>query len=245
MEIKGFVDVSLVDWDGRVSSVIFLPRCNLRCPYCYNSTLVLHPGELPTVPFKEIEDYLKQHRDWIDGVVITGGEPTVHEGLLNLCSKIKGMGFLVKLDTNGTNPGMVKALIEKGMVDYVALDVKAPLKEEKYSVASGINAKILLGKIRETVKTLLDCKVESEFRTTLVPTLHEKADVEEICKEIRGCQKYVIQNFKGGVETINPNFKGLKPFTDREMKAFLTLAKKFVPNTILRGAPTLSSQMER
>jgi len=235
MEIKGFVDVSLVDWDGRVASVLFLPRCNLRCPYCYNSTLVLHPEDLPTVPFKEIGDYLKQHRDWIDGVVITGGEPTVHGDLPNLCSKLKDIGFLVKLDTNGTNPSMVRTLIEKGMVDYIALDVKAPLKEEKYPAVSGVDTKILLEKIRETVETLLDSKVEYEFRTTLVPTLHEKADVEEICMEIRGCQKYVIQNFKGGVETINPNFKGLKPFTDREMEAFLMLARKYVPDTILRG----------
>jgi pyruvate formate lyase activating enzyme len=233
MDIKGFVDLSLVDWDGRVSSVIFLPRCNLRCPYCYNSTLVLHPVELPTVPFKEIEDYLKQHRNWIEGVVITGGEPTVHEDLLNLCSKIKGMGFLVKLDTNGTNPNVVKRLIEKGMVDYVALDVKAPLKEEKYSVASGVDAKILLEKIRETIKILLDFKADYEFRTTLVPTLHEKTDVEEICREIRGCKKYVFQNFRSDVETINPAFKGLKPFTDREMEAFLMLARKYVPDTIL------------
>jgi len=235
MDIKGFVDLSLVDWDGRVSSVLFLPRCNLRCPYCYNSTLVLRPGELPTVPFRQIEDYLKQHGDWIDGVVITGGEPTVHGGLLNLCSKLKDIGFLVKLDTNGTNPNIVRKLIEKGMVDYVALDVKAPLNEEKYSAASGIDAKIFLGKIRETLKTLLDFKVDYEFRTTLVPTLHEKEDVEEICKEIRGCKKYVIQNFKGDVETLNPNFKGLKPFTDREMEAFLMLARKYVPDTILRG----------
>ena len=235
MDIKGFVDVSLVDWNGMVSSVIFLPRCNLRCPYCYNSALVLRPEASPTVPFKEIEGYLKQHRDWIDGVVITGGEPTVHEDLFSLCSKIKGMGFSVKLDTNGTNPNMVRALIERGMVDYVALDVKAPLKEEKYSAASGVDAKNFLKKIGETVKTLLGSKVDHEFRTTLVPTLHEKEDVEEICREISGCKKYVIQNFKGDVETLNPYFKGLKPFTDREMEAFLMLARKYVPDTILRG----------
>jgi len=234
MDIKGFVDVSLVDWDGMVSSVIFLPHCNLRCPYCYNSTLVLHPEDLPTVPFREIEDYLKQHWDWIDGVVITGGEPTVHEDLPNLCSKIKGMDFLVKLDTNGTNPSMVRTLIEKGVVDYVALDLKAPLKEEKYSAASGVDAKIFLGKIRETVKTLLDFKVDYEFRTTLVPTLHEKADVEEICREVRGCRKYALQNYRGDVEPINPKFKALKPFTNGEMNNFLETAKRIISNTILR-----------
>jgi len=234
MEIKGFVDVSLVDWDGRVSSVIFLPSCNLRCPYCYNSTLVLHPGGLPTVPFREIEDYLERHRGWIDGVVVTGGEPTVHGDLPDLCSKIKGMGFLVKLDTNGTNPTVVRTLIEKGIVDYVALDVKAPLKEEKYSAASGVDAKIFLEKVRETIATLLDFRVDYEFRTTLVPTLHERADVEEICREIRGCGKYALQNYRGDVEPLDPRFKALKPFTNGEMNIFLETAKRIIPNAILR-----------
>ncbi len=129
---------------------------------------------------------------------------------------------------------MVRALIEKGLVDYVALDVKAPLNEEKYSVASGVDAKILLGKIRETVETLLDFKVEYEFRTTLVPTFHEKADVEEICMEIRGCRKYALQNYRGDVEPMNPKFKALKPFTKDEMNIFLETAKKIISNTILR-----------
>src|SRR3990170_4888248 len=121
MKIKGFVGVSLSDWDGKVSSVIFLPRCNLRCPFCYNQSLV------------PIESYLETNQMWIDGVVITGGEPTLHEDLGLLCERIKKIGLDVKVDTNGTNPAIISSIIQKQFVDYVALDVKAQLIEEKYS----------------------------------------------------------------------------------------------------------------
>jgi pyruvate formate lyase activating enzyme len=234
MEIKGFVDISLVDWDGKVSSVIFLPHCNLRCPYCCNSALVLHSETLSTIPFEEIESYLKKNHEWIDGVVITGGEPTIHVDLPDLCSKIKKLGFLVKLDTNGTNPTMVKGLIDKGLIDYVAMDIKGPLTEEKYSKACGINAKNLLEGIRETIDVLLGLGVEHEFRTTVVPSLHGKEDIEEICQQIRGCRKYALQNFKSEVKTINPSYNGIKPFTDEEMKIFLEAVRRTVSNTILR-----------
>ena len=115
MEIKGFIDISLVDWDGKISSVVFLAGCNLRCPFCYNVNLVLHPKKLPTIPFEQIGDRLKNKRGSIDDIVITGGEPTIQSDLLELCKRIKEKGFLVKLDTNGTNPVMVKELIDKSL----------------------------------------------------------------------------------------------------------------------------------
>lgn len=233
MEIKGVVDVSLVDWDGKVSSVFFLPSCNFRCPFCQNSALVLHPETEETIPFERVEGYLKKQKGWIDGVCITGGEPTLHSDLLNLCSKLKKMGFLAKLDTNGTSPKIVKELIEKRLVDYIALDIKAPLTVEKYSKATGINAEKLLSKVKETIRILLKSGIDYEFRTTIVPTLHEKEDIEEICRSIEGCKKYVIQNFRGE-NTIDPEFSKLKPFSEKEMRMFLNIAKKFLPNTKLR-----------
>lgn len=235
MEIKGFINISLVDWDGKVSSVIFLPNCNMRCPFCYNTTLVLQPDKLPTIPFEHIEKSLQKNRGWIDGVVVTGGEPTIHDDLPALCEKMKALDFSIKLDTNGTNPNMIKELIDKRLVDYVALDVKGPLTQEKYSRAVGVDANLLLRKIEETIDILLRGEVEYEFRTTVVPTLHENRDIEEICRRIRGCRKYVIQNFKSDVEIIDPRFKNLKPFSKVEMNAFFVIAKTLVPNTILRG----------
>jgi pyruvate formate lyase activating enzyme len=237
MEIKGFIDISLVDWDGEISSVIFLAGCNLRCPFCYNVNLVLHPEKLPTIPFEHIEDRLKKSRGWVDGVVILGGEPTIHSDLLGLCEKIKEMGFLVKLDTNGTNPVMVKELIDKRLVDYIAMDIKAPLTVEKYSKVCGVNVENLIGKIEETTDLLLMDEVECEFRTTVVSSLHDERDIEEICQRIKGCRKYVIQNYKGDVETVDPKFNG-QPFSEEKMRMFLTTAKKIIPNTTLRGAQT-------
>jgi len=234
MEIKGFIGVSLIDWDGKVSSVIFLPSCNMRCPFCYNTKLVLHSNQMPTVPLEKIWNYLKKNRDWIDGVVITGGEPTIHKDLSILCQEIKKLDFLVKLDTNGTNPKMIGELIDKELIDYIAMDVKAPFREEKYSKASGVNTTALLPKIEQTTQTLLEGGVEYEFRTTLVPTLHTKSDIREICEKIKGCKKYVLQSFRADVETIDPSFQKLKPFSKAEIESFFHAAKKLTPNTILR-----------
>ena len=235
MEIKGFVDLSLVDWDGKVCSVIFLPGCNLRCPFCYNTALVLHPEKLPTIPFEEIEDYLKKNHGWIDGVVITGGEPTIHDDLQNLCQKINELGLLVKVDTNGTHPVIIKELVKERFVNYIAMDIKAPLTEEKYSRVSGVNSKAVLENIKETINALLKLNIDYEFKTTMVPTLHEKEDIEQICQKIRGCRKYAIQNYRGDVETIDPNLKNLKPFSEEKMREFLVTAQKIIPNAMLRG----------
>jgi len=234
MDVKGFVGISLVDWDGKNSSVIFLPNCNLRCPFCQNAKLVLQPSQLPSVPPERIWNYLQKNTSWIDGVVITGGEPTLHEDLPTLCQQIKKIGFPVKLDTNGTNPAMITNLISEGLVDYVAMDLKAPVTEEKYSIAAGVNIASLLPKIEQSIQTLLAEKVDYEFRTTLVPTIHRPADIELICGRIKSCRKYALQNFRADFETIDPNFQKLNAFLNEDVNAFFQAARKIVPNTILR-----------
>jgi pyruvate formate lyase activating enzyme len=233
-EIKGFVDLSLVDWDGKVSAVIFLPHCNFRCPFCYNSTLVLEPEKMTTIPYEEIGRYLTTNKSWLDGVAITGGEPTVQQELPTLCRRIKKLDLKVKLDTNGTNSPMVKTLIAEELVDYIALDVKAPLSNKKYSQSVGIDAEKLLPEVETTIDLLLENPVDYEFRTTLVPTIHEKSDIQRICGRIQGCKKYALQNFRSGVETLDPKYSNLKSFSPSEMKAFLKLARKTVFNTFLR-----------
>lgn len=238
MEIRGFIDLSLSDWDGKLCSVIFLPGCNLRCPFCYNSTLVLHPETVETVPFLAVEDYLGKQRSWIDGVCITGGEPMIHKDLPELCSKLKETGFLVKVDTNGTYPKMVKTLMENGLVDYIALDIKAPLTVEKYSKATGANVEKLLEKVDESIKMLLGSNMDYEFRTTVVPTLHEEQDLREICDSVKGCKKYVLQKFdvSFGKKTMDPDFSKLKSFSDEKMKNFLAIAQALLPNVRLRSS---------
>jgi pyruvate formate lyase activating enzyme len=235
MDIKGFIDTSLIDWDGKVSSVVFLPGCNLRCPFCHNSSLVLNGESMQTIPLSEIEEYLRRNRHWIEGVVITGGEPTIHGDLLDLCREMRKLEMLVKVDSNGTNPKMIKQLIDKELVDFVAMDVKAPLIEEEYSKACGVNTRTMLGSIRETVELLLKGDIKYEFRTTFVPGIHKKEDVELICQELRGCDKYFLQKFRAGVKTMNPEFESLKPFSERTIKTFLRIAKNMIPNASLRG----------
>jgi pyruvate formate lyase activating enzyme len=146
------------------------------------------------------------------------------------------MGFLVKVDTNGTNPLMMKELMDGGLIDYIAMDIKAPLTVEKYSRAAGINAEKLLGKVKETIRILLESKMDYEFRTTVVPTLHEEEDIKEICDGVKGCKKYVLQKFDVslGKTTIDPDFSKLRPFTDEKMKTFLTIAQELLPNVKLR-----------
>jgi len=232
--IKGFIDISLVDWDGKVSSVIFLPNCNFRCPFCQNAKLVLNPDEIPTISFEEIENRLRRLKNWIDGVVITGGEPTLHNKLRLLCAKLKELGFKVKLDTNGTNPNFLQGLMNEKLIDYVALDVKAPLNQEKYLKATGVRSDKLLEKILETLNILREGTIEYEFRTTVVPSIHAEQDIEEICKSIKGCQKYVIQNFRPTENMIDPKLQTVKPFSRRELEKFMEIAKRYIANVTLR-----------
>ena len=236
MHVKGFIDISFSDWDAKVASVIFLPNCSFRCPFCYNKNLVLQPEAMPTIPYERIAKYLDANGEWIDGVVVTGGEPTIHEDLPDLCSELKRMGFHVKVDTNGTNPAMIDKLIEGNLVDYVAVDVKAPLTEEEYSRACGVKASSVLDRLKLSLQILLgEGGVDYEFRTTVIPTLHRVEDVQRICQAIKGCRKYALQTCKSDVETIDPRFQGLKPFSAAQMEVFFQTARKIVPNTILRG----------
>lgn len=236
LEVKGFVDLSFVDWDGKVSSVLFLPNCNFRCPFCHNVNLVLNPETIDTIPFEYLEGQLNTQKGWIDGVCITGGEPTLHIDLPALCSKIKQMGFLVKLDTNGTNPTMLKELLDKKLLDYVAMDVKAPLTPEKYSKAIGVISENLLKNVKESIKILMDSKIDYEFRTTVVPTLHDSEDMKQICNFLKGCKKYVLQKFDVniGQTVLDPTFT-TKTITNETMQEFLEIAKEIIPTTKARG----------
>lgn len=236
MDIKQFIEVSFADWEGIISAVICLPNCNFRCPFCYNLNLVLNPEKIETIPFEDVEKHLERHKGWIDGVCITGGEPTLHSDLPELCSRIKKMGFQVKLDTNGTNPALIKELLKRHLIDYVAMDVKAPLTAQKYSKACGVNAEKLIENVKESIEALMESNIDYEFRTTVVPTIHELEGIKEVSRSLRGCRKYVLQKFDVslGKETLNPEFMKLKPFTDEEMQEFLAAAQKLIPAAKLR-----------
>lgn len=138
--IKGFIETSFIDWKGHLSSVIFTGGCNFRCPYCHNSDLVLRPNELEDIPLDYIIKRLKKFKKWVNHIVITGGEPTIHKGLLELIEEIKSLGFNIKLDTNGSNPEMLKELAKRDLLNYIAMDIKGPL--DRYSRWCGIEVDV-------------------------------------------------------------------------------------------------------
>lgn len=208
MTIGGLQKLTLIDYPGRIAATVFLSGCNFRCPWCYSSELVL-PEKIkkqPKVSEKELFSFLRERRGLLEGVVICGGEPTINKDLPDFIKKIKKLGFLVKLDTNGSNPKMLEKVID--LLDYVAMDVKLP--KEKYLKVLGIKPE----KIDKSIKILKKNKVDYEFRTTVVPGLLEKKDILEIAKWISGAKKYYLQNFRAE-KTIDPKFEKKKPYSDK------------------------------
>ena len=163
---------------------------------------------------------------------ITGGEPTLNNSLPELCSRIKKIGFMVKLDTNGTNPTMLKELLDRKLLDYVAMDIKAPLTTEKYSRATGVNAEKLLENVKESIRLLMESGTDYEFRTTVVPSIHTLDDIKQVCLSLKGCRKYVLQKFDVsiGKTVLDPDFM-TKSLSEKEMQKFLATAQEVIPNT--------------
>lgn len=228
--IKGFIPTSLIDYPGKIVSVVFLPRCNFHCPFCFNPDIVNDSAELKEIEPEEIFKHLESQRKWIDGVCITGGEPTLHEGLPEFISEIKKRGFLVKLDTNGSNPEILKKLIDEKLVDYVAMDIKAPL--EKYEeVARG---KVNLNDIQKSVDLIKNSGIEHEFRSTVVPELLNKNDMAAIGKWLKGSKRYCIQQFRSE-KTLDKNFQNKNTYTQEEMKELADVARPFFEHVEIRG----------
>ena len=223
MGIGGLEKSTLIDYPGRVAATIFLIGCNFRCPFCYSAELVLPEKikEQPRISEKEVFDFLKERQGLLEGVVICGGEPTINKDLPDFIKKIKELGFLVKLDTNGSNPEMLKKLIDEKLIDYVAMDIKAP--KEKYELAAG--TKVNISDIEKSIKTLKEGRVSYEFRTTVVPTIHTREDIVEIAKWIGPAKKFCLQSFRPE-KTLNPELAEIKPYPD---EFFESIKKEISP----------------
>jgi len=215
-EVKGFLETSFVDWPGKLCSVLFLPHCNFRCPYCHNHPLVFHPERYPSILLEDILERLDSFRDWVDGICITGGEPTLNKDLPLLIQKIKGDGFLVKLDTNGSNPEMLETLVEAGEIDFVCMDVKAPLDRFSYRRATGLS--IDLDLVLRSIEILKQERVEYEFRMTVVPGLHREEDVKRLGGQLRAGRKFILQNFNPE-NPLDPSLKNTLPYDLKILKA--------------------------
>lgn len=211
MIIAGLQKTTLLDYPGKIGMIVFLAGCNFRCDWCYSSELVL-PEKIknqPRISEEEFFTFLKSRQGLVDGVVICGGEPTINEDLPDFIKKIKELGFLVKLDTNGSNPTMLSQLIESKLIDYVAMDIKLP--KDKYSRVFFGDIKV--EDIQRSIDILKEDRVDYEFRTTVVPDVLKKEDVIEIAQWISGAKKYYLQNFRAE-KTINPQFEEKKPYSE-------------------------------
>lgn len=230
--IKGFIENTLIDWEGKIASILFLPQCNFRCPYCHSPHLVIDPNGLESIPFEAISELFKRQRGWIDGVVITGGEPTLQDGLPELAEKIKAMGLLVKLDTNGSHPEVVRQLKADHLVDYVAMDLKAPLDAEHYARVAGVPCDTAA--LEETIAILRTNGLDHEFRTTVCPAFLDGDDILQIAESIQGARRFVLQPFQPKT-CLDPALLEVQPYTREQLRAFAAQATKFVPNTTVRG----------
>lgn len=230
MLIKGIIETSLLDWNGKITTVLFVPQCNFSCPYCQNWELISSPEKFESIDFERIKNFLLAHKEFIDGVCITGGEPTLYKDLPEFIFALKELGFKVKLDTNGTNPEMIDKLIKEKLIDYVALDIKAPF--EKYALLAGVN--INLEKIKATVSILMNSSIEHEFRTTVVPVLLDENDIPEIAKSIKGATSYVLQQFEPA-NVRDEKLRKILPYDREKLEKMAARAREFVSEVKLRG----------
>ena len=228
MRIQGLQKLTLLDFPGVISATVFLGGCNLRCPFCHNGTLVLSPSSCEKISEDDLFEFLESRRGKLSGVCVTGGEPTLYPDLKNFIKRIKDMSFAVKLDTNGTNPDLLSELIDEGLVDYVAMDIKN--SPEKYAVTVGTSCD--MEKIGRSVEVLLSDKVDYEFRTTVVKELHTEDDFLKISKWIKGAKRYFLQTFEDSGDLIGSGFSA---YSREESEAILRQILPYVPNAQIRS----------
>lgn len=229
MNIQGFTKTTLLDYPGKVAAVIFLGGCNFRCPFCHNSSLVLAPNRELSDSLEDILRFLKKRRKILDGVCISGGEPTLDPDLEALCEQLKALSYPVKLDTNGTNPGLLRKLAGEHLIDYVAMDIKSSL--QNYPKLTGISKPDLDG-IRQSVEWLMANALAYEFRTTVVRELHTEKDFTEISRWLAGASQYYLQAYRDSPQVMR---RGYTACTKEEMEHYLELVRVSVPAAQLRG----------
>lgn len=260
VKFHGLQKTTLLDYPGHVAATLFTGGCNFRCPFCHNADLVLNPGVQPEIPPEDIMAFLRKRQGILDGVCITGGEPTLQPDLENFIREVRELGYLVKLDTNGYRPEVLGQLLEKGLLDYVAMDIKA--SKESYARAVGLDhraqssesgsgtdtAGFSIENIEKSVKLLKGSSIDYEFRTTVVKGIHTIGEFEEIGKWLSGCKAYYLQGFQENENLLAARVQGCKTidgkgtieicfegFSRSEMEQMAALAGKYVEQVQIRG----------
>lgn len=245
MQLRGLTKLTLLDFPGHLACTVFTGACNFRCPYCHNAPLVLAPQSCPLISEEEFFHFLRSRKGKLEGVCITGGEPTLQPALPEFIQKIKELGFLVKLDTNGYRPEVLKLLLEKHLPDMVAMDIKNAPKA--YALAAGLSEDCFsINNIEESIRLLLASGISHEFRTTVVKELHTPEQFKAIGLWLSGFAKtytgsktlaspYVLQNFKDSGNLVCGNTMQFHPLSDTAMQEAVQILQPYLPNTKLRG----------
>ena len=229
MPIFGFNKTTLLDFPEHVACTVFTGGCNFRCPFCQNGDLVLHGGSLPVLDEEEVFRVLRKRKGILTGVCVTGGEPTLQRDLDVFLSRVKELGYLVKLDSNGYRPEVLQSLCERGLVDYFAMDIKS--SPENYARTAGVK-ELDMGLIRESVDFIRSCGLDYEFRTTVVRELHSSGDFLSIGEWLKGCKAYFLQSY---VESEGVICKEFSSYSKEELEEFVMLLKPYIDNVSLRG----------
>ena len=229
MKIGGLQKTSLLDYPEEISAIIWTVGCNFNCPFCYNKDLV--NGNVELIPEEEILGFLKKRQGLLEGLVISGGEPLMQKDITDFAAKVKRLGYLVKVDTNGTYPEKLKELIDKKLVDYVSMDVKAP--KNKYIKLSGVKTDVK--KISESIEVIRSSAPDYEFKTTFVPDLLKKEDVVDIAKWLKGSKRFYLQQFKNDTEVISSKLLEKQLYPSKYLKETLNEIKPYFDECYIRG----------
>ncbi len=228
MQIKGLQKTTLLDFPSKVACTLFTGGCNFRCPFCHNASLVLAPTTVDDISEEEFFKFLKKRVGVLDGVCITGGEPLLQHDIIPFMKKIHALGFAIKLDTNGSRPQLLREIVELGLVEHIAMDIKNSLP--KYSLTAGTS--INLDDVKESIDFIMNCGVSYEFRTTVVKELHTPDDMVSIGSLISGAENYYLQSFKDSGDLICPDYSA---HSEETMKSMLDIVKAYVKHAELRG----------
>jgi len=228
--IAGYHPTTLIDWPGRLAAIVFLPGCNLRCRFCHAGALLSDPDEV--VPLEGILEHMASREGWLDGVVICGGEPTLWPTLPDLCRRFRDAGVAVKLDTNGTRPEALEGLLAAGLVDAVAMDLKAPL-DARYAEVCGVET-VDLAALRRSIALLMGGRVEYEFRTTVVPTFIGEDEIRAMGAEIAGAETWTLQPFEPE-GALDPALRTVQPYAPAQLAALAEIGRQYVARCKVRG----------
>ncbi len=226
--VGGIQKLSLVDFPGHVAAALFTAGCNMRCGYCHNPELVLPERLAPSIPIDDIMLFLQSRVGRLDGVVVSGGEPTIHDDLPELIRRIKALGYDVKLDSNGTRPEMIRQLIDDKLIDFVAMDIKGPLEKYQTIAARPID----LDAVQETIALLISCGIGHEFRTTIVREQLEPSDFHKVGEMVRGAKRFALQHFRPG-STLAPQFEQASTFSESEFQETKTIMEGYVDECVI------------